>query len=275
MSVWRTDANNIRIVLLKKTKQENPFVKTLFFDDKLCRKAVPGQFIMVWVPGLDEIPMSICYTFSQGASISVEKVGPATEALHALRAGELIGVRGPFGNGFRLMKKGSVLIVGGGTGLIPLAFLGEKLAKLGVKITFMAGARTKEKLLFIDKIGLFARKNKGKMIVTTDDGSCGTQCLVTDAAEELLVKEKFDMIYACGPEPMMYKMLLLSEKYDVAFQASLERLMRCAMGICGSCMVGKFRVCLDGPVFSKEQLLTIKDEFGRFKLDFNGKKRKI
>jgi len=275
LSVWHTDANNLRVVPLKKAKQENSSVKTLFFYDGLCRKALPGQFIMVWIPGLDEIPMSISYTFSQGASISVEKVGPATEALHALRAGDLIGIRGPFGNGFHLTKKGSVLLVGGGTGLIPLAFLSEKLAKLGVKITFMAGAKTKEKLLFIDKIWGFTRKNRGKMIVTTDDGSCGIRCLVTDAAEELLVKEKFDMIYACGPEPMMYKMLSLAEKHDVAFQASLERLMRCAMGICGSCMLGKFRVCVDGPVFTKEQLLTVKDEFGRFKLNFNGKRLKI
>jgi dihydroorotate dehydrogenase electron transfer subunit len=73
----------------------------------------------------------------------------------------------------------------------------------------------------------------------------------------------------------MVKMFLLAEQHNVPLQASLERLMRCAIGICGSCVIGGFRVCVDGPVFTKEQLQAIRDEFGRFRLDFDGRKGRI
>jgi dihydroorotate dehydrogenase electron transfer subunit len=262
-------------VRIKETRQENPEVKTLVFDEENCIKAMPGQFVMVWIPGLDEIPMSISCASPNRVSISVEKVGQATEKLHRMKVGDLIGIRGPFGNGFSLARKGKILIVGGGTGLIPLAFLGEKLAKTSAKMTFLLGARTKDKLMFVKRIESFVKKARGRMTVTTDDGSYGRKCMVTECAEELLAKEKFDMIYTCGPEAMMHKMFLLAEQYDVALQASLERLMRCAMGLCGSCVLGDFRVCVDGPVFTREQLRSVRGEFGHFRLNFDGKKTKI
>jgi dihydroorotate dehydrogenase electron transfer subunit len=230
---------------------------------------------MVWIPGLDEIPMSVSCASPSNMSVSVENVGQATSALHKMKTGDQIGIRGPFGNGFALTKKGSVLIVGGGTGLIPLAFLVEKLAKFQVKMTFLAGAKTRSDLLFQRRIESLVRKTRGKMTVTTDDGSCGLRCIVTEPVEESLAKERFDMVYTCGPEPMMVKMLSLAEEHHLPLQASLERLMRCAMGICGSCVIGGFRVCMDGPVFTKEQLRTVKDEFGCFKLGFDGRKKKI
>lgn len=275
MSAYPTDANHLRIVQIKKTKQENPKVKTLVLDGENCQKTIPGQFVMVWIPGLDEVPMSVSCTSPNSVSISVENVGQATSALHKMKAGDQIGIRGPFGNGFALTKKGSVLIVGGGTGLIPLAFLVEKLAEFHIKMTFLVGAKTESDLLFQRRIESLVRKTRGKMTVTTDDGSCGLRCMVTEPVEELLAKERFDMVYTCGPEPMMVKMLSLAEQYNLGLQASLERLMRCAMGICGSCVIGGFRVCVDGPVFTKAQLRTVKDEFGRFRLDFDGRKMKI
>jgi dihydroorotate dehydrogenase electron transfer subunit len=90
--------------------------------------------------------------------------------------------------------------------------------------------------------------------------------------ESLLAKERFDMIYTCGPEQMMLKTFVLAEKHKIALEASLERLMRCAIGLCGSCVVGKYRVCRDGPVFTSSQLREVEKEFGVSKLDFNGKK---
>jgi dihydroorotate dehydrogenase electron transfer subunit len=88
-------------------------------------------------------------------------------------------------------------------------------------------------------------------------------------------KEEFDMIYACGPEPMMHKMFSLAETYDISLEVSLERLMRCAIGICGSCVLGGFRVCVDGPVFTREQLQQVKEEFGRFRLNLEGTRVKL
>jgi len=187
-------------VRIKETRQENPEVKTLVFDEENCGKAVPGQFVMVWIPGLDEIPMSVSCASLNSVSISVEKVGQATERLHGMKVGDTVGIRGPLGNGFSLVKKGKVLIVGGGTGLIPLMFLGEKLAKSSAKMTFLMGAKTKGKLMFVDRVESLVNRAHGKMTVTTDDGSYGRKCMVTECAEELLAKEKFDMIYTCGPE---------------------------------------------------------------------------
>jgi len=272
---WHTDANRLRIVKVKETKQENPSVKTFTFEEKTCLEASPGQFVMVWIPGLDEIPMSISCVSAGGVSISVEKVGRATGALHRMKEGNLIGVRGPFGNGFSMTKRGNILIVGGGTGLIPLTFLGEQLADLDVKITFLTGAKTRNELFFLDRIESFVQRTHGRMVVTTDDGSYGTKGIVTRPAENLMKKEEFDMTYACGPEPMIHRIFSFAETYNVPLEVCLERLMRCAIGICGSCVLGGFRVCVDGPVFTKGQLQQVKEEFGRFRLDFDGKRVKL
>jgi len=270
-----TNANRLRMVKIKETRQENPYVKTLTFEEKTCLEAVPGQFVMVWIPGLDEIPMSISCLSAEGVSISVEKVGQATETLHSMKKGDLIGIRGPFGNGFSLIKKGRIMIIGGGTGLIPLTFLGEQLAGLDVKITFLTGAKTRSELLFLDRIESVVQKTRGRMVVTTDDGSHGTRGMITQPAEDLMREEKFDMTYACGPESMMHKMFSLAEEYDAPLEVSLERLIRCAIGICGSCVLGGFRVCMDGPVFTREQLRQVREEFGRFRLDLDGKRVKL
>jgi len=99
--------------------------------------------------------------------------------------------------------------------------------------------------------------------------------LVTDPAEHLLECEKFDMVYACGPEQMMYRVFLLTERHKVRFQASLERFMRCAIGLCGTCVIGRFRVCRDGPVFSGDELREVKSEFGHFRRGFDGRKTSL
>jgi dihydroorotate dehydrogenase electron transfer subunit len=85
-----------------------------------------------------------------------------------------------------------------------------------------------------------------------------------------LDKEKFDMIYTCGPEIMVKKIFDLAQKRKLPMEASLERLMRCGIGLCGSCVIGKYRVCKDGPVFNAAQLNEIKDELGISKLGFDG-----
>ena len=91
----------------------------------------------------------------------------------------------------------------------------------------------------------------------------------------ILEKEEFNMIYTCGPEQMMYEMLVLAQRCGTPLQASLERLMRSAVGLCGSCTIGRFMVCKDGPIFSDKQLKEVKDEFGRFVRDRTGKKASL
>ncbi len=223
---------------------------------------------MVWIPGVDEVPMSLSSTNSGGfSSITVAEVGEATEALHQRKVGDLLGIRGPYGNSFALAS-GKVMIVGGGTGLTPLVPLVDSLLKLPAEISFLIGAKTQDELFFLENI----EKAVSKVNVATDDGSHGLKGLVTDLAEQILKKERFNMIYACGPEKMMLKMFLLAEEYNTAFQASLERYIRCGIGICGSCCIGEYRICKDGPVFSGHQLRKVKNEFGLFKREADGNK---
>ncbi|MGB9853833.1 MAG: dihydroorotate dehydrogenase electron transfer subunit [Candidatus Bathyarchaeales archaeon] len=270
MSAWLTAVNQLRTTRILGVKTESPTVKTFSFKDRQCAKAKPGQFLMLWIPGVDEIPFSILDTKEDGAvSVAVKRVGEATNALHNKKAGEIVGLRGPFGNSFTI-KNGRVLMVGGGTGNAPLLFLAKRLAKEKVEITFITGAKTREELLFLDE--LYAQFGKENVLAATEDGSYGAKGLATQPLEALLAREKFDMIYACGPEQMVQKAFSLAEKHGINFEASLERLMRCAIGICGSCVIGKYRVCRDGPVFTSDQLKTVKGEFGLWKRDFDGKK---
>jgi len=269
---YPTAINRPRIVKIQEVKRESPTIRTFTFHDRLCGKAKPGQFVMVWIPGVDEVPMSLSTIRPNGlSSISVANVGEATKALHQRKPGDALGIRGPYGNGFTLTS-GKVMIVGGGTGLAPLVPLAEKLVDLPTKISFLLGAKTRDELLFLDRIETTLSRADARVIATAEDGSYGLQGVVTDPAEQILAKERFDMIYACGPEQMMHKMFLTAERYNTPLQASLERLMHCAMGLCGSCVIGKFRVCRDGPVFPTEQLREVKSEFGRFKRSFDGRK---
>jgi len=270
LSAWLTAANRLRTTRILDVKIESPTVKTFTFKDRQCAKAKPGQFLMLWIPSVDEIPLSILDAKEDGTvSVAVKRVGEATEALHNKKAGEIIGVRGPFGNSFT-PKNGRIMMIGGGTGAIPLLFLAKSLAKEKSKITFVTGAKTGEELLFLDELG--TQCGEEDVLVTTEDGSYGVKGLATKPLDALLAREKFDMIYACGPEKMVQEVLSLAEKHGINLEVSLERLMRCAIGICGSCVIGKYRVCRDGPVFNASQLREVKGEFGFWKRDFDGKK---
>ena len=274
MKLWayRIAANKLRTTHILNIKTESPTVKIFTFEDKQCARAKPGQFLMLWIPGVDEIPLSILDAKENGlVSVAVQKVGDATSAFHNKGVGELIGVRGPFGNCFTL-KGGRILMVSGGTGTAPIVFLAERLASKIAKLVFVTGAKTREELLFMSKMKRILEGEKTRLMATTEDGSYGIKGLATKPLERLLERERFDMIYTCGPEQMMRKVCDLAEKYGVALEASLERLMRCAIGLCGSCVIGRYRVCKDGPVFTAEQLRDVKSEFGISKRDFNGRK---
>jgi len=259
--------NTLRTTRLLNVKTESPTVKTFTFRDSVCAKANPGQFLMLWIPGVDEIPLSIMSVEDGQVSVSVKEVGDATRHLHRMKAGETVGVRGPFGNCFS-ENKGHVLLVGGGTGTAPLLFLAKRLAAKAKNLSFVLGAKTRSELLFLDELGSLCSK-KG-VVAATEDGTFGLRCLVTEPLEKLLEREKFDVVFCCGPELMVRKVFELTEKVGVFFEASLERLMRCGIGLCGSCVIGKYRVCRDGPVFNGARLREVKDELGVSKLGFDG-----
>jgi len=259
----------MRTTQILEIRNESPTVKTFVFTDRLCSKAKPGQFLMLWIPGIDEIPLSIMDTSNGIVSVSVKAVGDATRYMHAMQTGAIIGIRGPFGNSFT-ETRGRALLVGGGTGTAPLLFLAKQLSTKTDRLTFVEGAKTKEELLFLKQIGKICEyKNT---ITTTEDGTAGLQCLVTKPLSDVLDREHFDMIYTCGPEVMVKKIFEMTDKRKLPIEASLERLMRCGIGLCGSCVIGKYRVCRDGPVFTGAQLREIKNELGTSKIGIDGSK---
>ncbi|MGB9134014.1 MAG: dihydroorotate dehydrogenase electron transfer subunit [Candidatus Bathyarchaeia archaeon] len=272
MSAYPIENNSLRIVKIQRVVKESPSVKTFSFADKLCAKGKPGQFLMVWLPRFDEIPMSISSTSPKdSASITVAEVGEATRLLHQKGKGDVIGIRGPFGNSFQLVK-GKALIVGGGTGIAPLFFLASRLLESKAHVTFLLGAKTRNELLFLPRIEERLSGTSNVAIAATEDGSYGYEGVVTELAEKTLSEDKFDMIYTCGKEAMLSKVFILAEKNKTPMQASLERLMRCAIGLCGSCTIGKYRTCTDGPIFASKQLREVKDEFGRCRRDLDGRR---
>lgn len=260
-----TGADETKAVTIIRVVKETPDITTLYFRDE--REARPGQYFMIWVPSLDEVPMSISSMNGGEKSVSVRTVGETTRALAELRIGERIGVRGPFGNGFKV-EGSSPLLVGGGTGIATLTVLVEMLVSKGIRPTFLAGARSRDQVLFRDRLGKLLGD---RLIVSTDDGSYGLRGLASVHASEMMEANSFDHIYLCGPELMMAKVFEVAEAKRVPVQASLERYIKCSFGLCGSCAIGPYRVCKDGPVFDSEMLRKVKGEFGLRHMDQAGR----
>ena len=262
----------MRTTRILNIKTESPTVKTLSFRDSHCAKAQPGQFVMLWIPGVDEIPLSILGVDEGGlVSVAVKNVGQATRALNEATEGDVLGVRGPFGNSFSMVK-GSVLMVAGGTGTAPLVFLVNRLLPRITRGIFVMGAKTQSELIFMSQLARSFNKSQVRLVTSTEDGSCGSTGLCTEPVEQILARETFNIVYSCGPEKMLRKVFELAEEHRTNLEASLERLMRCAIGLCGSCTIGKYRVCADGPVFTSKQLREAKAEFGNSKRDLTGRK---
>ena len=254
--------NSHHICTIEKVIDETPTVRTLIFSDEILSNVLPGQFAMVWIPGVNELPMSVMVTQEKNkAAFTVRKRGESSTAMYNLTIGDHIGVRGPYGNYFDI-KDGKLLLVGGGTGLVPLLRL-VTFCKSSHEITLLMGAQTKEEVFFEDLANKLLEKNKHQVIAVTEDGTYGKKGFVTDGLEELLKKNSFDAIYTCGPELMMYKIVKLAANNQIFVQASLERMMKCGIGICGSCCINEDLVCRDGTIFDGIRLLQ-NDEFGQF-----------
>ncbi len=261
--IWlesQRNTNSIKIVTIEKIIDETPTVRTLVFSDELLAQVLPGQFAMVWIPGVNELPMSIMITQEEGkAAFTVRKHGVSSTALYSMETGGKIGIRGPYGNSFNI-KQGNLLLVGGGTGLVPLMRLATFLNSSD-DVTVIIGAKTKQEVFFEGLANKLLEQNKHRILVVTEDGTYGEKGLVTDLMKKLLQETKFDAVYTCGPEKMMHKVVQLAFEKKIYVEASIERMMKCGMGLCGSCCFGEVLACKDGTVFNGQYLLTNK-EFG-------------
>ena len=171
------DPNHPHICTIERVVDETPTVRTLYFHDPLLDDVLPGKFAMVWIPGVNELPMSVMVSKNR-SGFTVRKRGESSTALYNLKVGDKIGVRGPYGNSFDI-KGEKILLIGGGTGLAPLMRL---IAYAGVcsdyevsEITVLMGSRTKEEVFFekVDTVINIPRDVTVKVIPVTEDGSYG------------------------------------------------------------------------------------------------------
>lgn len=242
--------------IVTRVTREGPEAATLVFRPPVPG-ARPGHFVMVWIPGVDDVPMSL----TTPSSMTVKAVGEATRALCSLRPGARLGIRGPLGRPFALRGR-DIALVAGGIGTPPLAFLAGEASRLGVRVESFVGARTRGGLTL-----LRAFRKAGTLAVATDDGSAGHRGPVTD----LVKVENYDQVYGCGPEPMLAALLeRAGRRLAGRLQLSVERYMKCGVGLCGSCDLAGRRVCVEGPVLRGTELWGT--ELGRYWRDGSGRR---
>lgn len=217
---------------------------TLELDGALACQA--GQFVMVWVPGVEERPFTLMN--DEPASLTVADVGPLTHALCALVPGDSVWLRGPYGRGYEV-RGDRLLLLGGGSGIASLALIARRANQAGCAVRVVIGARTASQLMLAWYLADFC----SELILATDDGSRGYHGTVLQAGASR--RSWATGMYACGPEKMLQALANSLTPNDPPCWVNLERVMRCGFGVCGSCHCGPHLVCLDGPVFPAEVLL--------------------
>lgn len=250
------------ILPVTEVTRETPSTVTLRFD--LPTPAAPGQFVMIWLPGDDEVPMSLSYVGAR-KGVTIKVMGPTSRHVQSIGAGTWLGFRGPYGSTFDLSPS-RILVVGGGSGAAVLAPAAEAAIARGSRVVVALGGTTSAELLFARRF----REMGARVEVATDDGSAGTRGFVTGPAKTLLDSEPFDAVWTCGPEVMMRKVVEAAAGPKVPVLCSVERHMKCALGLCDACALGPYHVCVDGPVFPAERLMPLED-FGAFKRDPSGR----
>ena len=236
--------------VLTESDKLTPGVRLLRFAGDTSAIHVPGQFAAVTLPGLFlRRPFSIMDWGKGWFELLVEDVGTGTQLLHELPVGSQVELMTGLGNGFSLSDAGlSPVLVGGGTGISPLLGLAKRLSQSGRKPHVVLGFRTAEDVCLSERYRPFAKT----VTLYTEDGRAGLKGRVTDA--EIL--EQATKLYACGPDAMLRA---LDAGSRVPGEFALDVRMGCGFGACMGCSIrtrhGMKRVCKDGPVFRREELV--------------------
>ena len=224
----------------------------------IARSRRAGHFVIVRVGETGErIPLTIAEADKQRGTITlvVQNVGLSSQKLCALETGDYItDVVGPLGRATHIENFGTVVCAGGGVGVAPMLPIVQALKAAGNRVVTVLAARTKE-LIILEKE---MRSSSDEVIIMTDDGSYGDKGLVTEAIERVINREKVDKCFAIGPAIMMKFVCLLTQKYQISTDVSLNTIMVDGTGMCGACRVTvggqtKF-VCVDGPEFDGHQV---------------------
>lgn len=261
-----------QITKITRVIDEAEGIKSIFLGEKIGAK--PGQFVMLWIPRMDEKPFALAYLEDDSFGITVAAVGPFSNRLCSMKIGEKVGVRGPYGTNYNLnesLKK--IVMVGGGYGAASLALLANDAIDKGIDVIFINGARTKERLIYEDRI---KRLDVGEFIITTDDGSYGMKGFATDALSDVLSRGKIDKVFACGPEMMLKKVADICVANKVECEISIERFFKCGFGMCGHCCMDPLgiRVCVEGPVIDGKTAMQL-TELGNYHRVKSSRKEKF
>ncbi|MBI5754191.1 dihydroorotate dehydrogenase electron transfer subunit [Candidatus Peregrinibacteria bacterium] len=290
MNIKKFDSR-FQILPIAKIIQENATTRTFVFEHNLGGR--PGQFLMMWIPGVDEKPMSIAFADEKEFWVTVCAVGDFSQKLHTLHVGDKVGVRGPLGTHYKFRAGEHLALVAGGYGAAPMYFVAHEAVKIGCKVEFLSGARNKDLLLYSEKVlGLGVNLH-----ISTDDGSAGFKGYVTQLLDQIMAAhparhggrllqstsrlsetlassaQKIDQVFACGPEVMMKAAGQVAEKHGVDAHMSMEKYMKCGIGVCGQCAIDDSGdlCCLKGPVMSWGYLKKL-PEMGQYHRDAQGRK---
>ena len=246
----------------------NKIVRKIQFSEKVFRLDVEapliakarkaGHFVIVRVGEKGErVPLTIAGSDPQEGTITlvVQTVGASTSKLCALNEGDYItDVVGPLGKATHIANFGTVVCAGGGVGVAPMLPIIQALKAAGNRVISVLAGRSKDLIILEDEV----RKSSDEVIIMTDDGSYGKQGVVTVGIEEVIQREKVDKVFAIGPAIMMKFCCLLTKKYDIPTDVSLNTIMVDGTGMCGACRIsvgGKTKfVCVDGPEFDGHQV---------------------
>ncbi len=254
-------------VTLIKIIEETPTIKTFVFKPHVSFSFKTGQFVELTYPGAGEAPFtpSSSPNKKDEFEVTIMRVGRVTELFHNAKEGEVLGVRGPYGNGYPLddFKGKELLIVGGGVGLAPLRSLIYALyARINdfKKIVICYGARSPQDIIYKYQLDEFKDQTKVEFRLTVDRAEPtwkGNVGIVTTTLDKLPIDTKSATGIVCGPPIMMkfvsLKLLELGFAPDKVY-LSMEKNMSCGLGKCGHCRLGKYYICKDGPVFKLQDI---------------------
>jgi len=249
---------------------------TVELNDPAVRESFtyrPGQFAFVSVFGMGEVPFGITSVAhrDEGLQFAVRRVGTVTNALHEVREGDTVGVRGPFGNGFPLedYEGKNIFIIGGGIGMAPLrpviSTVLDRRDSYG-DLLIINGARTPRDLVFAPEFDVWAQSPRTKVELTVDRGDdnwTGRVALIPDVVRDIKPSPENMIAITCGPPIMIHFTLQALKELGFADRqivTTLESNMKCGLGKCARCNVGDKYVCKDGPVFDFEQISHLFEE---------------
>ncbi|MBW2964700.1 FAD/NAD(P)-binding protein [Candidatus Woesearchaeota archaeon] len=249
--------------------RESPDCFMLRLDYK--GKYQPGQFFQVSLPGIGEAPISVASCSEEYLDLNIREVGNVTKKLAGLKKGDTLWIRGPYGKGYPMDKLfgKQLIIIGGGSGVAPLkgilAYVDKHKANYG-DVTLFFGFRTPDDILFKDDLKQWKKKYQLNMSVDNNPKhiklACDV-CFVTNLVEKAKMTPENKVVFVCGPPVMMNVVIAVLKNKGFAEEQiyiSTERLMACALGVCGHCMIHGKYTCLDGPVFRYDKISQYKTD---------------